>query len=411
MDIFLFFAALVLIAGFIIINLVVVPRFNTGGGELLLSHSFNDFFGNETTETLIRRFQERNPGLRIRQESASGEKTREPDILFFDDGEFSSLVRKGGLASLNSYIHTDNNAEQFAIPLASFMDLLFYNIDLLKAAGFDRPPKTRDEFLACAKAVTRGGSATGNAAGAALGLSPNDRQSVSRDVFSWIWAGGGNFGLQTGGSQSQADKPVFNNKTGTGVISFFAELNREGVFAPQSFAKTGQERLEEFSRGKIAMMIASSRDIPLLREKMGDGTFGVTAIPGSGLPGKSNIGLSGIYAGISAGCKDPDNAWNFLVFLVEESPVLSAGLRAFPGVIPGLPSGFSSSDYAQDDPYYSKVREIYEASEIVQGFSGKARAENYENIVREELRAHFERNRKAEETAAAIQKLWDFLYP
>jgi len=157
------------------------------------------------------------------------------------------------------------------------------------------------------------------------------------------------------------------------------------------------------------MMIASSRDIPLLKEKMGSGAFGITAIPGSGQPGKSGIGLSGIYAGISANCKDPDNAWSFLAFLVEESPVLSAGLRALPGVIPGLPSGFSSANYAYDDPYYSKVREIFEASEIVQGFSGKARAEEFENIVREQLRAHFEKKPKAEETAAAIQKQWDSL--
>jgi hypothetical protein len=80
-----------------------------------------------------------------------------------------------------------------------------------------------------------------------------------------------------------------------------------------------------------------------------------------------------------------------------------------PGVIPGLPSGFSSAGYANDDPYFSKIREIFEASEIVQGFSGKAEAEEYENIVREELWAHFEKNPRAEETAAAIQRRWDSL--
>ena len=406
-DIFLFLAALALVTGYIIINLVIKPGAGTGQTDMLLSQRCFDFFGKDMAETLIREFQERNPELRIRLINISTEKNREPDLLFFDDSEFPDLLRKNALVSLKSYIYTESGAEQFAIPLASFTDLLFYNIELLEAAGFDRPPKTRDEFLACAKAVAGGG----NAAGTALGLSPNDRQALSRDVFSWIWAAGGSFWLQPETAQTRPDRPVFNNKTGVDVISFLDELYREGILAPQSFTKTGADRLEEFAQGKIAMMSASSRDIPRLREKMGDSAFGITTIPGYSLPGKNSIALSNIYAGISAGCKDTDNAWSFLVFLAEQNQVLSAGLKAIPGaIIPGLPSGFSSPGYFNDDPYYSKVREIFESSKTIQGFSGKAQAEEFENIVWEELQVHFEEDRKAEETAVAIQKRWDSLY-
>jgi len=61
----------------------------------------------------------------------------------------------------------------------------------------------------------------------------------------------------------------------------------------------------------------------------------------------------------------------------------------------------------KDDPFYSKARDIFESSEIVQGFSKTAGAEVFERIVLEEMRGFFENSRTAEQTAAAIQKRWD----
>ena len=409
-DHFLFLAALILIAGLIAGNFISRLTAGAGRTDLFLSVGRVNLFGGEFSDAgtrqeqedslnqLIREFEEQNPELRIRPEDSSP-----PDLLIFDEGEFGGLVRDGALGSLNSYMHTESGAEQRAVPLVSFMDLLFYNVDLLRAAGFDRPPKTKAEFLACANAV----SAAGNGVyGAALGLSPEDPNATRRDIFSWVWAAGGGFWP----AESPLGSPVFGGRIISGVIAFLDQLNSEGGLAPGTLEKTGGQRLTEFAAGKTAMIIASSRDIPFLRKEMG-GAFGVTAVPGSPEPGRNALGLSGIYAGISAGSDHPDEAWAFLVFLAEKSPALASGLRAIPGALPGPFSGAEgfSGGYVTEDPLYTKAWDIFEGSDIAWTFSGRPRADEFEGCVREEITALFEKRRAAAATVTAIQQRWDSL--
>ena len=327
--------------------------------NLSLSPRFEELFGSEITEALLREFMERNPDLVI--QTASGA----PDIFIFDEG---GIAAAGGPA----------------VTLVSFMDLLFYNIDILTEAGFDRPPKTRQEFLAFAAAVS------GETAGAALSLSPADRQALSRDIFSWIWAGGGNL-------------LSVNNRAFIADLNFFGALNSGGALAPRVFDTTGDQRLREFAAGRIAMMIASTRAIPYLRDKMGDGAFGITTIPASGGAGKYSVCLSGIYAGLSVNCEYPAEAYSFLEFLAEKSPLFCAHLKAVPGMVSDLIPG----DYVKGDPFYSKAWDIFESSAIVEGFSGKPGAQEYENAFMEEIRIFLETGRTAQDTAAAIRRRWD----
>lgn len=427
-DIFLFLAATVLCLTFIGTNLFI-KNAAAQRAELILSRQCEDLFGGDVVGALIEEFEERHPELRLRLESAdaddSGGQSPMPDIVFFDEGRFK--VSQAALIPLNPYLAVETGdetgapveaaagvetaAEQRAILLVSFMDLFFYNIEILAAAGFDRPPKTRDEFLACAKAVSGLRAASGEAGsgftgsgvyGAALGLSEDDPLALRRDVFSWIWAAGGDLN-----PPDRDGRPYFAGRTVIDVIAFLEQLNREGTFAPGTFVRTGADRIEEFAEGKIAMMIASSREIPFLRKRMNPSAFGVTIIPGSSAAAKNSIALSGIYAGISAGCPRPDEAWTFLAFLAEKSPALAAGLEAVPGSLPEFPGAFSG-DYIKEDPLYSKALDIFEASEIVQGFSGQS-VEELEHVVREELRLFFERDQSPADTAAAIQRRWDSL--
>ncbi|MDR1575293.1 MAG: extracellular solute-binding protein [Treponema sp.] len=426
-DVFLFLAATVLCLTFIGTNLFIKNAAAAQRAELILSRQCEDLFGGDLAGALITEFEERHPELRLRLEGAdagnSAERPAAPDIVFFDEGRFK--VPRTALIPLDPYLAAETGgespalaaeaaakatADQRAILLVSFMDLLFYNIEILAAAGFDRPPKTRDEFLACAKAVSglraapdgTGGFTGSGVYGAALGLSEDDPLALRRDVFSWIWAAGGELK-----APDRDGRPYFAGGTVIDVIAFLEQLNREGTFAPGTFVRTGADRIEEFAGGKIAMMIASSREIPVLRKRMNPSAFGVTIIPGSSVAAKNGVALSGVYAGIGAGCPRPDEAWTFLAFLAEKSPALAAGLLAAPGSLPEFPGVFSG-DYLKEDPLYSKALAIFEASEIVQGFSGES-AEELEHVVREELRLFFEQERSPADTAAAIQRRWDSL--
>ncbi|MCL2765640.1 MAG: extracellular solute-binding protein [Treponema sp.] len=401
------FAIIVLLA--LIITPITVNMYSKMDAKarqvnLYFSPYAEKLFGSNLMEELIREFEEKNPEIKIQPavltadtESLPGAKKAGEisgvDILFFDDDDFDIFAAAGFLTELSSFTNYDSGTLQLAIPLASFMDMLFYNINILNAAGFDSPPRSRDEFLAYARAVSRGNF---GAYGAALSLYPNDRQALTRDVLAWIWASGGNFWPEEEG-------PVLNARAVINDINFLGTLNREGLLAPDVFNTAGDQRIEQFARGEIALMIASTRIIPYLRQRMGDEAFGITVIPGSGMGGKYSINISAVYAGINANSDHPDEAWKFLEFLADKSLLLCAELKAVPGMISNIIPG----DYVRDDPFYSKAWDIFESALIAENFSGKPGAGQYERIFMEEIEILFKTSRTAQDTVLAIQRRWD----
>jgi multiple sugar transport system substrate-binding protein len=353
--------------------------------EITISPQCKDFFGNDILNALIHEFETQNPDLRIREASREN-----ADIIFFDDSELGSLINATAnapaLASLAPYIHIETQTEQWAaqwaarwvLPLVSFMDLFVYNIDILKAADCDRPPKTRAEFLAAARAVAKSNPALPDQEPVfpfALGLSNSDPVALRRNFYPWIWANGGDIPV----IDTSDKKPAFP-KVITDTIAFFGQLNSEGLLAPGTFEKTAVRRLEEFAQGKIAMIAASARDITFLRHNARGITFGITAMPTATL-GKNRLGLSGIYAGISNNCTLPDEAWTFLAFIAGKSYVLAEAVGAVPGRYPNVFSG----DYIEKDPLYSKAWDIFEAADIIDYRPGQPSEEEINRILREKL--------------------------
>jgi multiple sugar transport system substrate-binding protein len=199
------------------------------------------------------------------------------------------------------------------------------------------------------------------------------------------------------------NEPVLNARNAAGDLNFFRNLYNEGALAPDVFETTGDQRLEEFSRGRVSMIIDSTRVIPYLRERMGDDAFGITAIPVSGSAGKYNISLSGIYAGINSKCAYPQEAWSFIEFLSGQNQFLSETFKPVFGITSDMPP----DKYITDDPFYSKARDIFESSGTVKNFSGNPGVQEYENAFMEEFKIFLNGSRPAQETINAIQEKWN----
>jgi multiple sugar transport system substrate-binding protein len=370
----------------VVIALVVLSRFTGKPGlsrhiVISVSPQFEDMFGKDLANALIRDFEEQRPDLRITKAEEGG------DILFFDDSEFNRLRSGLKLLSLNPYlaVNTRNGTieqnvpeqnvreqdAQWALPLMSFMDLLFYNIDILQAANFDRPPKTRAEFLAAARAVANTGAGQNAVYSFALDLA--DPQWDRRNIYPWIWAAGGE--IYSGVTAN--DSPALS-RIAIDTIAFLGQLYREGLLSPGR--ETGARRLEEFAQGKIAMIVGSARDIVFLQRNTNNINFGVTAIPGT-TQGKNRMGLFRIYTGISAYCALPDEAWAFLSFIAGKSQILAEALAAIPG---SLPAAFPG-EYIVKDPLYTKAWDIFEAAEIVDYRSDDPPEGETERLIREKL--------------------------
>ena len=422
-DLLLILIILVLIILPFVTNKISIPEIKSKQVNLSMSIQCEELLRNGIMSALLKEFNEQNPDINFRLYFGQIDEDRElPDIMIFDESDFKRLSASGALADLTPFyipdgLDTEESEDpfddtshadtfqfdsQYAIPLVSFTDMLFYNIEILSAAGFDHPPKTREEFLACTRAVSRGNFS--GISGAVLSLSQEDAQALSRDIFSWIWAAGIDF-WQEGVKPALATPS--NMRAITADFTFFGSLYRE-VQTHGVFEQTGSQRLEEFANGRVALMISSTRNIPYLREKMGEETFGITTIPGSGTGGKYSVSLSSIYAGINSGSKNNDGAAVqamslFLKFLTEKTAVLCSELRAVPGsVINPIPG-----DYVRDDPFYSKAWDIFEVSRIVRSFSGKPGAKEYEAIFLEELRLFFEGAKTAQQAVTTIQRRWD----
>jgi len=393
-DIFILIALAILIITPVVFLLFNKIESGSNQVSLYLSSKYEEIFGNELMNSLLIEFEEKAPNILVRV--AYNAFPAEPDVFILNEGEYNALAAAGSLLELNSLTNYESGTVQLAIPLISNMNLLFYNINILTAAGFDHPPKTRDEFAAYAKKVAGGDF---NAAGAAISLSPDDKLALSRDIFSWIWANGNNFWSEEGSL-------IINTRAIINDITFLGGLYRDGSLAAGIFETTGEKRVEQFAQGKTAMMVASVSAIPYLKEKMGENAFGVTTIPGTGAGGKYSINLSSIYIGINSSSEHIEEAWDFLVFLAEKSSLLCAELKA----VPGVRSDIIPGDFVRDDPIYTKAWDIFESSQIVEGFTGKPGAEQYEAVFLEELRNFFNGSRSAQETAAAIQRKWDEIY-
>ncbi|MDR1637244.1 MAG: extracellular solute-binding protein [Treponema sp.] len=381
--------------------------------ELLISIQRESGLDGDDFAPLIGEYAKLHPKLRISTETRSFEellnrhpdgadKTAAGDILILDGRYLRDFIKGQDLLSLEDYLSSDSSPATWALPsdsppapwalpLNASIDLLFYNIDLLKEAGFDRPPGTMADYLRYARTLRDRKGNAGVYAGA-LGLSPDDSRGIYRDVLSWIWASG--IFLTRDGALD------FNGRALNRTLDFLALLEKESLLAPGSFEKTGEQRIGEFTQGKIAMLIGSVRDIPRVREKMGD-RFGVTRIPEpEDNPGKPVFGLSVWYGAIFRESAGREAAWDLLIFFKEKGPMLTEQLKTVPG-------HSETASVRPEDPLYSKIWDMYEGADLVRellDFPGEAALED---ALRRELELMFRENRGAAETALAVQRGWD----
>jgi multiple sugar transport system substrate-binding protein len=322
-------------------------------------------------------------GSGFERASKNGENVEEqgiPDVFSIDPHAIGELERFSYLAALEKKDTLSGNA----LPVVSFINPLFYNIDLLQAAGFDRPPKNRTEFLSYAQRLKETGV---SGAGLALG----DPRDTGTQLLSWIWP--------AAGSPESAETFSFNSKEVIGTLNFLKQLKQSLYSDP--FELNGPELLDAFAQGKVGMMIGSSADVKKL--KAAEINFGITTIPDPESYVKKPIfPLTVWYAGINSRSAHKEEARKFIAFLKKKTENIALTTYALPI------SGSRDRTLSKNDPYYAKAFDMYEASEMVRelyvpdigGFYG---------IVHREAALLFLENKTPEQCAETIQQGWERL--
>ncbi|WP_051172204.1 ABC transporter substrate-binding protein [Microbacterium indicum] len=363
---------------------------------------------------LIDQFEEENPGITVDLLSGPYSSTREQlfagsasgtmsDVVGLDGAWVSDFAKQGSIADLSSLMsdagfdesqlasQVQIDGSTYMLPAVNFVYPLYTNDDLLADAGVDAPPTNRSEFADAAQAITGG-----DAYGTAMPLSLESPSGIQNQVMSWVWA--------SGGSMLADGQPDLTNDDVTSAIEYIDGLYQDGVFSPGAFTMREQDMVEEFSNGRVGMMVDSLAHLTTIREANPDLNFSISALPAEdGYDGERGIPYASWGLGISESSEHKDEAWKLVEFLMSEdgNSQLSSMASAFPGNLNATP------DFIGDDPIYEQAFDIYQQGYPANEFTGLPVAEELMRQFDTEFQRLLDGETTVDEMLATVQKSWE----
>lgn len=252
--------------------------------------------------------------------------------------------------------------KHWAYPLAGYANVLNYRKDVLAEAGIE-PPKTQEELLAAAQALTRPedefyGIALLGAKGPA----------VAQDYMAWVQQHGGSILDENG-------EPAINTPENVEILEFFGSLFE---YAPPGATDYWWDQRETaFRSGNVAMMegwsiARAGYENPEISTIVGKVDVAVAPVA-EGMEPKYGFGGWGI--GINADSENAEAAWEFIKWLSSpeiqkewirhdgapirrstlEDPELNAEYPWFPVLLESFEKG--DGDYRPRIPQYSIIQD------------------------------------------------------
>lgn len=193
-----------------------------------------------------------------------------------------------------------------ALPFRSETYTLYYNKDILAAAGYDKAPETWDEVKEIAAACTSGDVAGYGLCGANYG-------NYSFQYITMLRSSGGTI-LNEDNTQSGL---------GSEIALQTAQLYKDlAAYAPASMLENDNVANRTlFASGKIAMYMSGIYDAPEIIKANPDLNFACAMVPTQNGAERSSI-LGGWSVGIAECSKNKEAAWEFVKFLT--SPEVAA---------------------------------------------------------------------------------------
>ena len=374
----------------------------------------------DSFDQIVKNFEIANPDIKVKPVTLPYAEVRDqlliqaagktlPDVVGVDPQWMHTLIKYQVIENLDAYIAKDGldvsnlalkkvKDSAWIFPVTSYIYPLFYNIDLLKEAGFDKPPKTREEFAKYAQALTKPDKGQ---YGWVLPLSLSLPNGISNDVCPWLWAAGGDI-MKDG-------KPNLNQEEMIKVLKFINDLYQNGYLSPGTMGKKEPEKVEEFANARVAMMISSVAHINILRERNPNLNFAITAIPvPEGYQGPPALRVASWDVGIAKASSDAEKeaAWKLLKYITspEVNSFVCSNANAFPGNLLAKP------DYIGGDPVYELAYDLFTKADLKYPLVGAPEAFELERSFAELIHGMFNGEKTAEEVAAEAQKVWEEIF-
>ncbi len=388
-----------------------------GGGQVTLE--FAQWWEPELPDGALRGvmddFEKKNPTIKVKLLSGPYASTKEQmvagaasgtmsDVVGLDGAWVSDFVKQGSLADVSEQMKDAKFDESqlagqvkigdvaYMIPVVNFIYPMFVNTDLLAKAGVKAPPTNRTEFADAAAKLTALGN---NTTGWILPLSPEAPNGIQNDVMSWVWA--------SGGSMLSGGKPDLGNAGVKDAANYIKSLYDAKVIAPGSFTMKEQDKVEEFTNGRVGMMIDSPAHVTMIREKNPDLKFTLTAIPAAdGYTGKRGIPYASWGIGISNSTAHKAEAFKLISYLMssEVNSKLSTLANAFPG------NTTSKPDFTGKDDLLKTAFKVYQDGKPTNEFTGLPVAEDLMRKFDEQYQLALEGDQSVDDALAKAQQAW-----
>lgn len=213
----------------------------------------------------------------------------------------------------------------FALPMSVDTLGLFYNQDMLNAAGIPQPPATWKDFQEAVKSLTKIdtlGKITQSGAG--LGTSKNVERSP--DILSILMMQNGVEMIDERGRVIFNDVPKGaprDTPPGVDAVRFYTDFANP-TKEVYTWSAAMPSSLDAFVNGQTAMLLGYSYHLPIIRTLAPKLNVGIAALPqissSTDLTQKVNYG--NYWAeGVSKDSKSPDYAWDFVMFATDEKNV------------------------------------------------------------------------------------------
>ncbi len=331
----------------VVVVLLALPGSGAGQGQVTITY-WQYFFESKVklVDQLIQQFQAQNPGIRVVHENfpydtynqkvaSAAPAGQGPDVINLFYGWVPLYVDAGYLQPLpadafpaveieRQFVPMIKNSKfdgkYWALPTAVRSLSLFYNSDLLRAAGIARPPVTWEEFLTAAERTTVRDSA-GRITTEGFGISPEGQDhNLIREILFRQW------GVAPYSPDNR--RVTYATPRGAEAFQWYTDLITRAKVGVIAFFPGGNGYRNAFMAGKAAMIVDGSFAIASIRAGT-KAAWGVVPLPTRTMGGApSNFGSYWVH-GLTTRAQGPrrEAAIKFLKFLTSE-PVQRQWLTA-----------------------------------------------------------------------------------
>jgi len=239
--------------------LKMVDEFNAKNPNIKVKPEFGGSYSDIRKKILAAITAGTTPDIAVAYTNQVAEYANAGKIVALDD--YINSVKYGlSKADLDdlyaAYLAVDRNPTQgnklMSLRTSPSMEVMFYNIDMLKSLGFDgNPPQTWDDFAKMCKAAGAKGLK-----GYAL--------SISASTFAgWLFTRGADV------ISADGKKPTLNSKEAVDAMTFLKDLIDNGC-AYQIAERYGDQT--DFANGKVIFTFGSTAGLPYYRDAIQDKT-------------------------------------------------------------------------------------------------------------------------------------------